>query len=155
MASAAHLRWWAALMPLDSNGARRSSTLACLPTARGTGVFLFFKANTRNLVVEALAAAGWFLSGWMRVGSLGGPGPPLRAAAFTGPPHPSQGQGSPSRLTILQGFACSGHNFQGFQHPSTSRKASQISQVRPLKFHSRHPSQLLALEMFQDSLTSK
>ena len=61
----------------------------------------------------------------------------------------------PSRLRILQGLASSGHSIQGFQHPSTSRKASQISQVRPLKFHSRHPSQLLALEMFQDSLTSK
>ena len=46
MAQAAHLRWWAALMTLDIDGAGRSSTLACLPAARGT------VAPTRGQVLE-------------------------------------------------------------------------------------------------------
>ena len=61
-------------MPLDIDGAGRSKTLACLPTARGTvaptrgqvpgGDLLGtstgpYKVIALNLVVEALAVAGW------------------------------------------------------------------------------------------------
>ena len=69
-------------MPLNIDGAGRSRTLACLPAARGTvaptrgqvpvGVLLgTSKVTTLNLIIEVLAAAGWFFLAWIPGGSGG------------------------------------------------------------------------------------
>ena len=81
-----------------------------------------------------------------------------------------QGLARPSKLTTRA--ACWAQPRKGLQHlqgpvsclpqaPSGPVPAppgpfkSHSTQPRPLKSHNRYPSQLLALEMFKDSLTSK
>ena len=74
-------------MVLDIDGAGRSRSLACLPTARGTaaptrgqvpGGVLLGPVLVPYKVVEALG--GWFFPGWILRG-LGGAGP-YSASAF-------------------------------------------------------------------------
>ena len=114
-------------MPFDIDGAGRSSTHACLPTAWGTvaptrGQEEFSSGPVLvpyNLVVEAVGGrAGFFQGGsW---GCLGRPGPPLRANSGPGALRARRGVG---------GFKF----LHTHKHPTTKKR----DRCRPL---SRGPS---------------
>ena len=102
-------------MPLDIDGAGRSRSLACLPTARGTVVLLrtsTYKVNTLNPAPQALAAAGWFFCRVDPRGGSGGAGPLLRAnfrssSKFITRSRGLQGPPGASRVSIQALFRAS------------------------------------------------
>ena len=131
---------------LDIDGAGRSSMLACLPTARGT------VAPTRGQVPGRFGRS-WLVFSRLDPRGSGGSRAPL-CKAISGPGSlraRSRGQATPPppKTAPKQEPAQ-----QGLQHLSGPFE-SHSTQLSLLKFHSRHPSQLLAPEMFKDSLTSK
>ena len=81
-------------MPLDIDGAGRSSTLACLPTARGTvapTTTRYLEEFSSRLVPFPARCLGFFALDPR--GVWGGPGPPLRANFETrGPECQERGQ---------------------------------------------------------------
>ena len=135
------------------DGAGRSSQLACLPTARGTVAPTRGQGTWRSSLLKSGTRSCWSKQ------------KPARRRRAPGPPRASQTlasqvlQGLHNGFSTTQGsdpFRASTHKLpaspprQGFPSPSTLNTCKAAPPI-----HSKHPSQLLALEMFKDSRTSK
>ena len=77
-------------MPLNIDGAGRSRSLACLPTARGTGEARYLEEFSSRQVLVAFKA---------KRGGLWGPGPLLRANFRTRRPESQRGGGQRLRIS--------------------------------------------------------
>ena len=111
-------------MPLDIDGAGRSSTLACLPTARGA------VAPTRGQVFGGVEAA-FFQVG--SKGGLGGGAPPLQANFRTrGPESLGAGQAA-----------------QNFPSPPPRLPDQKLSGVKPLAAPAMPPAPPRAFQTSQ------